>query len=80
MAPIAVGETIPNRNLTYLDDSQTKQDVSLHSLAGGKLVVIVAVPGAYTPTCRFPFFYFSSRLLCLCHVGPLFEVGRHYTT
>ncbi|CAO2813345.1 unnamed protein product [Amaranthus hypochondriacus] len=51
MAPITVGETIPDVNLAYLDDSQTKQDVSLHSLAVGKLVVIVAVPGAYTPTC-----------------------------
>ncbi|CAO2820565.1 unnamed protein product [Amaranthus hypochondriacus] len=48
---IAVGDTIPDGTLSYLDDYNQKQDVSIHSLAAGKKVVIFAVPGAFTPTC-----------------------------
>lgn len=51
MAPIAVGDVIPDGKLSYLDDNNQKQQVSIHSLAAGKTVVIFAVPGAFTPTC-----------------------------
>ncbi|KAJ8773431.1 hypothetical protein K2173_004261 [Erythroxylum novogranatense] len=51
MAPIAVGDTIPDGSLAYVDDSNGVQTVSVHSLAAGKKVILVAVPGAFTPGC-----------------------------
>ncbi|KAL8170732.1 hypothetical protein V2J09_022536 [Rumex salicifolius] len=51
MAPIAAGDTIPDGTLSYFDETDQKQDVSIHSLAAGKKVVLFAVPGAFTPTC-----------------------------
>jgi peroxiredoxin len=51
MAPIAVGDVIPDGNLAYFDESDQLQTVSVHSLAAGKKVVLFAVPGAFTPTC-----------------------------
>ncbi len=52
MAPIAAGDTVPEGTLAYFDDQDQLQQVSIHSLAAGKKVVIVGVPGAFTPTCR----------------------------
>ncbi|KAI3495850.1 hypothetical protein L1887_38196 [Cichorium endivia] len=51
MPPIAVGDTIPDGTLAHFDEQDQKQDVSIHSLASGKKVVIFGVPGAFTPTC-----------------------------
>ncbi|OIW08916.1 hypothetical protein TanjilG_05892 [Lupinus angustifolius] len=51
MAPIAVGDVIPDGTLAYLDDENKPQAVSIHSLAKGKKVIIFGVPGAFTPTC-----------------------------
>lgn len=52
MAPIAVGDTLPDGTLAHFDEQDQLQQVSIHSLAAGKKVVIVGVPGAFTPTCR----------------------------
>jgi len=52
MAPIAVGDVIPDGILAYLDEENKPQTVSIHSLAAGKKVIIFGVPGAFTPTCR----------------------------
>nr|AOT86941.1 type 2B peroxiredoxin [Salicornia europaea] len=52
MAPtISAGDVIPDGKLSYLDENNQKQDLSVHSLAAGKKIVIVGVPGAFTPTC-----------------------------
>ena len=51
MAPIAVGDIIPEGTLAYFDEQDDLQKVSIHSLAAGKKVIIFAVPGAFTPTC-----------------------------
>ncbi|XP_021736891.1 peroxiredoxin-2B-like [Chenopodium quinoa] len=51
MAPIAVGDSIPDGKLFFLDETNQRQEVFVHSLAAGKTVVIFAVPGAFTPTC-----------------------------
>ncbi|KAG5537732.1 hypothetical protein RHGRI_024998 [Rhododendron griersonianum] len=52
MAPIAVGDVIPDGNLAFFDEDDKLQTVSIYSLAAGKKVVLFAVPGAFTPTCR----------------------------
>ncbi|GFQ05981.1 peroxiredoxin-2b [Phtheirospermum japonicum] len=51
MAQIAVGQTIPDGTLSYFDDQDELQSVSVHSIAAGKKVILFAVPGAFTPTC-----------------------------
>ncbi|XP_058763256.1 peroxiredoxin-2B-like [Vicia villosa] len=51
MAPIAVGDTIPDGILSYLDNDNNVQTISIHSLAANKKVILFAVPGAFTPTC-----------------------------
>ncbi|KAJ0864817.1 putative thioredoxin-dependent peroxiredoxin [Helianthus annuus] len=53
MAPIKVGDSIPDGTLAYFDENDELQQVSVHTLAAGKKVVIFGVPGAFTPTCRF---------------------------
>ncbi|KAJ0745574.1 putative thioredoxin-dependent peroxiredoxin [Helianthus annuus] len=52
MAPIKVGDSIPDGTLAHFDEKDEMQQVSVHSLAAGKKVVIFGVPGAFTPTCR----------------------------
>ncbi|WP_159299324.1 peroxiredoxin, partial [Klebsiella pneumoniae] len=42
---------IPDGNLSYFDEQDKLQTVSIHSLAEGKKVILFAVPGAFTPTC-----------------------------
>ncbi|GJT45925.1 putative thioredoxin-like fold protein [Tanacetum coccineum] len=54
MAPIAVNDVIPDGTLAYFDENDEMKQVSVHSLAAGKKVVIFGVPGAFTPTCRKP--------------------------
>ncbi|WCJ42502.1 Peroxiredoxin-2 [Euphorbia peplus] len=51
MAPIAAGATLPDGTLAWFDEEDQLQQVSIHSLAAGKKIVIVGVPGAFTPTC-----------------------------
>ncbi|KAI4380021.1 hypothetical protein MLD38_006256 [Melastoma candidum] len=51
MAPVAVNDVIPDGTLAYFDEQEQLQQVSVHSIAAGKKVVIFAVPGAFTPTC-----------------------------
>lgn len=51
MAPIKVGDKIPDATLHYLN-ADGLQSLSIHDAAAGKKVVIFAVPGAFTPTCR----------------------------
>lgn len=64
MAPIAVGDVIPDGTLAYFDDQDQLQSVSIQSLAAGKKVVLFAVPGAFTPTCRWSTLR-RSTILCL---------------
>ncbi|KAE8098380.1 hypothetical protein FH972_016449 [Carpinus fangiana] len=53
MAPIAVGDVLTDGTLSYFDEEDKLQSVSVHSLAAGKKVILlVGVPGAFTPTCR----------------------------
>ncbi|KAH7315913.1 hypothetical protein KP509_21G070500 [Ceratopteris richardii] len=52
MAPIAVGDTLPDGTLSHFDSNDALQHVSIHSLAAGKKVTIIGVPGASTPTCN----------------------------
>ncbi|KAK9269273.1 hypothetical protein L1049_001043 [Liquidambar formosana] len=51
MAPITVGDAIPDGTLAYFDDEDQLQQVSIHSLAAGKKIILFGVPGAFTPTC-----------------------------
>ncbi|XP_058114258.1 peroxiredoxin-2-like [Magnolia sinica] len=51
MAPIAVGDKIPDGTLAHFDEEDKIQQVSIHSLAAGKKVILFGVPGAFTPTC-----------------------------
>ncbi|KAM5547656.1 peroxiredoxin-2 [Rosa sericea] len=51
MAPIAVGDSIPDGTLSYFDDQDQMQTVNIHSLAAGKKIILFGVPGAFTPTC-----------------------------
>lgn len=52
MAPIAVGDVLPEGTVSYFDEQNQLQSVSVHSLAAGKKVILFGVPGAFTPTCR----------------------------
>lgn len=52
MAPIAVGDVIPDGTLSYFDEQDQMQTVNIHSLAAGKKIILFGVPGAFTPTCR----------------------------
>ncbi|XP_068651968.1 peroxiredoxin-2-like [Aristolochia californica] len=51
MAPIAVGDSLPDGTLSYFDAEGNLQQISVHSLASGKKVILFGVPGAFTPTC-----------------------------
>ncbi|KAM1420762.1 hypothetical protein ACFX2I_003095 [Malus domestica] len=50
MAPIAVGDVIPDDTLAYFDEDNV-QSINIHSLAAGKKAILFDVPGAFTPTC-----------------------------
>lgn len=52
MAPIAVGDALPDGQLGWFDENDQLQQVSVHALAAGKKVILFGVPGAFTPTCR----------------------------
>ncbi|KAJ8768742.1 hypothetical protein K2173_023646 [Erythroxylum novogranatense] len=51
MAPIKVGDALPDGTLAHFDENDQLQQVSIHSLAAGKKIIVVGVPGAFTPTC-----------------------------
>ncbi|CAH8257122.1 unnamed protein product [Arabidopsis lyrata] len=51
MAPIAVGDVVPDGTISFVDDNDQLQTASVHSLAAGKKVILFGVPGAFTPTC-----------------------------
>ncbi|MBA0720114.1 hypothetical protein Golax_007753 [Gossypium laxum] len=51
MACIVVGDTIPDGTLSYADEAHQVLNVSVHSLAAAKQVILCGVPGAFTPTC-----------------------------
>ncbi|XWS17289.1 hypothetical protein CRYUN_Cryun33cG0054500 [Craigia yunnanensis] len=51
MAPISVGDVLPDGSLSYFDAEDKLQQVSVHSLAAAKKVILFGVPGAFTPTC-----------------------------
>ncbi|KAM1348892.1 hypothetical protein ACFX10_003097 [Malus domestica] len=50
MAPIAVGDVIPDDTLAYFDEDKV-QSINIHSLAAGKKAILFGVFGAFTPTC-----------------------------
>ncbi|KAH9687818.1 peroxiredoxin-2B [Citrus sinensis] len=52
MAPIAVGDPLPDGTLAYFDEQDQLQQVSVHSLAAGKKVILFGILGAFTPTCN----------------------------
>ncbi|MBA0565341.1 hypothetical protein Golob_010225 [Gossypium lobatum] len=51
MTCIVVGNTIPDGTLSYADEAHQVLNVSVHSLAAAKQVILCGVPGAFTPTC-----------------------------
>ncbi|XP_010470474.1 PREDICTED: peroxiredoxin-2C-like [Camelina sativa] len=51
MAPITVGNVIPDGKISFFDENDQLQTVSIHSFAAGKKVVFFGVPGAFTPLC-----------------------------
>lgn len=53
MAPIAVGDSIPDGKLLHHDEYDQLEEVSIHSLAAGKKVVLFGIPGCFTPVCRY---------------------------
>ena len=50
MAPIAVGDVIPDGTVVYFDEQDQLQEASIHSLTADKKVILFGVPGAFTPT------------------------------
>eukprot|EP00252_Welwitschia_mirabilis_P003744 TRINITY_DN137_c0_g1_i1.p1 TRINITY_DN137_c0_g1~~TRINITY_DN137_c0_g1_i1.p1 ORF type:complete len:165 (+),score=31.23 TRINITY_DN137_c0_g1_i1:65-559(+) len=51
MAPIKVGDKLPDGSLSYFDSSNNLQQLNVHDFAKGKKIVLFGVPGAFTPTC-----------------------------
>ncbi|XP_009771588.1 peroxiredoxin-2B-like [Nicotiana tabacum] len=50
-ATISVGDKLPNSTLSYFDSSDELKTLLISDLTNGKKVVLLAVPGAFTPTC-----------------------------
>lgn len=73
MAPIAVGDSLPDGQLGWFDENDQLQQVSVHALAAGKKVILFGVPGAFTPTCRsYPFSPCPSLPPTLSEISQLF--------
>ncbi|KAL0712659.1 hypothetical protein Bca4012_019637 [Brassica carinata] len=51
MAPIAVGNVLPDGKIFLFDENDQLQTVSVHSLLAGKKVILFGVPGAFTSAC-----------------------------
>lgn len=50
-AAISIGDKLPDTTLSYFDSSDELQTVSVSDLTSNKKTILVAVPGAFTPTC-----------------------------
>ncbi|KAK6126283.1 hypothetical protein DH2020_039988 [Rehmannia glutinosa] len=50
-AIISVGDKLPDATLSYFDSSDELQTVSVSDLTSNKKTILIAVPGAFTPTC-----------------------------
>ncbi|KAH6825326.1 Thioredoxin superfamily protein [Perilla frutescens var. hirtella] len=50
-ATISVGDKLPDATLSYLDFANKLQTVSISELTSNKKAIILAVAGAFTPTC-----------------------------
>ncbi|XP_047961795.1 peroxiredoxin-2E-2, chloroplastic-like [Salvia hispanica] len=50
-ATISVGDKLPDAILSYPDASEEIQTISIADLTANKKAILVAVPGAFTPTC-----------------------------
>lgn len=50
-ATISVGEKLPEATLSYFDKEGELQTIKVSELTKEKKVVLVVVPGAFTPTC-----------------------------
>jgi peroxiredoxin len=77
MAPIKVGDKIPDSTLHYINEDGL-QALSIHAAAAGKKVVIFAVPGAFTPTCSLkhvPSFLENGEALKAKGVSEIFCVS-----
>eukprot|EP01018_Ginkgo_biloba_P021283 Gb_10278 [translate_table: standard] len=48
---ISVGDKLPEATLSYFDKEGNLQTVSISDLSKGKKIILIAVPGAFTPTC-----------------------------
>ncbi|BFI40133.1 glutaredoxin-dependent peroxiredoxin [Marchantia polymorpha subsp. ruderalis] len=51
MSRIAVGDKIPEGELSYIDEDNSLKKLSIAEFAAGKKIVLFGVPGAFTPTC-----------------------------
>nr|QGP73795.1 Peroxiredoxin [Sedum alfredii] len=50
-AIISVGDKLPDATLSYFDESDELQTVTISDLTKNKKAILFAVPGAFTPTC-----------------------------
>ncbi|KAI3447505.1 hypothetical protein Pfo_004170 [Paulownia fortunei] len=50
-AIISVGDKLPDATLSYFDSSDELQTISVSDLTSNKKTILLAVPGAFTPTC-----------------------------
>uniref|UniRef100_A0A0C9RGU8 Glutaredoxin-dependent peroxiredoxin n=1 Tax=Wollemia nobilis TaxID=56998 RepID=A0A0C9RGU8_9CONI len=50
-ATISVGDKLPEATLSYFDKEDELRTITVSELTAGKKVVLLAVPGAFTPTC-----------------------------
>lgn len=50
-ATISVGDKLPEATLSFFDNEDNLQTITVSDLTKGKKVVMFAVPGAFTPTC-----------------------------
>jgi peroxiredoxin len=68
MAPIAVGDKLPDGTLFYLNSDGKPTAFPIYESLKGKKVVLVAAPGAFTPTCRLDQLpSLSCAVLCSLH-------------
>uniref|UniRef100_A0A7N0T216 Glutaredoxin-dependent peroxiredoxin n=1 Tax=Kalanchoe fedtschenkoi TaxID=63787 RepID=A0A7N0T216_KALFE len=78
MSPIPLGSSIPDGTLAYFDADDQLQQVSIHSLAAGKKIVLFGVPGAFTPNCRRS--SHPGPALILKHVPGFIERAEGFTS
>ena len=48
---ISEGDSLPEATLRYFDNDGNAQEVSTSAFTANKKVVLIGVPGAFTPTC-----------------------------